>query len=126
MKKKHRPPPRIDKSALAVQVGGEWKHKGSDRDVPKHREWIRIQSCAIYGLNGHICGGRMQACHVRNGTDGGTGQKPHDKWCWPGCATAHAEQHQIGEESFQAKYRVNLKELAAMYWGHSPYRTHDQ
>ena len=118
-----KPPPRIDKTALAVRVGAGWQHRGSERDHPRHRGWIRQHPCAIYGLAGHVCGGRMQSCPLRNGTDGGTAQKPHDKWCWPGCGNAHTEQHQIGERSFQAKYGVNLKALAAMYWARSPFRT---
>lgn len=85
---------------------------------PRHLAWIRTRPCVIAGW--HFCVGRTQAAHIRTGTDGGMGIKPSDKWVVPLCAMAHKEQHTIGEPAFEARYSVDLKELAARYWKLSP------
>ena len=76
----------------------------------EHRAFIRRFACLISNADcrGHL----VQCCHVREGTDGWLGGKPSDYWCWPGCFHHHDEQHRIGEKSFQAKYRVDLKAVA--------------
>lgn len=38
-----------------------------------HLKWVRGHFCAVKGLNGHVCRGRIEAAHVRSGTDGGVG-----------------------------------------------------
>lgn len=64
----------------------------------------------------------IECAHVRNGTDGGTGLKPSDSWCWSACRDHHSEQHQIGETSFEQKYGLNLKDLAMAFFRKSPHR----
>lgn len=46
---------------------------------------------------------------MRSGTDGGTALKPSDLWSVSLCWTHHAEQHQIGERTFEAKHKLDLK-----------------
>ena len=81
---------------------------------PAHLKWVRGHECCIAGRNGHQCQGRIEAMHVRTGTDGGMGVKPSDNWAVPGCSAAHAEQHRIGEIAFERKYEINLKILSAL------------
>lgn len=90
------------------------------REFPSHRAWVRGFTCALFGK--HDCDGRIEACHIRTGNGGGTGIKPHDKWCIPMCSAAHREQHQIGEAAFAAKYKVDLNAIAERLAATSPHR----
>ncbi len=81
-----------------------------------HLKFVRGFACAIFGRLGHECEGKTEAAHVRIGTDGGIGQKPSDKFVIPLCSGAHAEQHRIGEKSFEDKYRFSMLETAATFW----------
>lgn len=60
----------------------------------KHKQWIRGFNCYECG-----CGGRIEAAHVRIGTDGSTSEKPSDYWCVPLCKPDHDRQHD-GERTF--------------------------
>lgn len=46
----------------------------------------------------------VQACHIRLGTDGGTGLKPSDNYVIPMDWRLHADSHRIGERSFFNQY----------------------
>lgn len=87
---------------------------------PQHLRFIKSHECSITGK--HDCEGRVEACHVRTGTDGGTGVKPSDNFTVPLCSKAHAEQHNIGEPSFEHRYGISMKLIAATLWLRSPAR----
>ena len=87
-----------------------------------HLAWVRGFQCVCVDIDPTGCGGKIEAAHVRRGTDGGIGSKPGDNWTYPACGNHHAEQHRIGEQSFEAKYRMRLKEIAARLWRLSPHR----
>lgn len=89
---------------------------------PAHLKWIRGHECAVHGKQGHICEGRIEAAHVRRGTDGGLGVKPSDKYTLPLCSIAHGEQHQIGESAFEKKYGIRMLDIAVKLWLKSPHR----
>lgn len=89
------------------------------RRCAAHLGWIRGRECAFADVGG--CSGRIEAAHVRLGTDGGTGLKPSDVYCWPACSGHHAQQHQIGEPAFAALYRVDLIALSTSYAMASPH-----
>ena len=89
---------------------------------PSHLTWLRGHECAIAGRNGHACEGRIEAAHVRAGTDGGLGVKPSDCWTLPLCTSAHALQHQIGEAEFERRYGIDMKAIASALWARSPHR----
>ena len=89
------------------------------RRCDAHKGWIRKRECAFVDAGG--CSGRIEAAHVRLGTDGGMGIKPSDVYCWPACSHHHGEQHQIGEPAFAAKYGVDLVALATSYAKISPH-----
>lgn len=86
--------------------------------LPAHLKWIRGHECAIAGK--HDCEGRIEAAHVRTGTDGGLGVKPSDWWTIPLCSAAHAEQHRIGEKAFEERYGIKMMRIATALWMRSP------
>jgi len=80
----------------------------------KYRAWIRTQSCVLYPVA--WCGGyegrsRIEPAHVKpfasSGRDAGT--------ICPLCPKHHDEQEGKTRE-FEARYGVNLTDLAAQYW----------
>jgi hypothetical protein len=50
--------------------------------------------------------------------------KPSDKWTISLCRDHHAEQHRIGEVSFERRYRIDLRVLAEQFLRRSPYAKH--
>ncbi len=87
-----------------------------------HLQWVRGHECSIAGKKGHICSRRIQAAHVRTGTDGGMAIKPGDNWSLPMCLEAHDLQHAIGEAAFERKFGISMKLIAAFLWRRSPHR----
>lgn len=79
-----------------------------------HLQFVRGFVCILYGK--HECEGRIEACHIRTGTDGGMGMKPSDCFTFPACEAAHAEQHRIGEAAFERKHGVSLRKEADELW----------
>ena len=86
---------------------------------PQHLAWIRGHECV---LNGLACMGRLEAAHVRTGTDGGTSVKPSDSWTLPLCSYHHLLQHNMGETNFERRYGINMKAIASELWQRSPHR----
>lgn len=79
---------------------------------PDHLAWIRTLPCAVPG-----CIEKSQAAHVRQGTGGGMGMKPDDRWTLPLCgALHHPEQHRIGHRAFDLKYDIDSRGIAASLW----------
>ena len=106
-------PPRIDRAVPGPAA------EPDGRDHPKHRAWIRRQRCLVHGVD---CRGPVHAHHVRGGTDGGTGMKPHDRWCVALCAHHHDQGHRDGWRSFERLYNVNLRSEAMALAKRSPDR----
>lgn len=82
------------------------------RDFPAHRQWIRGHDCAVPG-----CASRyIEAAHfdgpVPKEDMGGKGLKRHDRWCFPLCATHHAEYHRRGWRAFDAKHGISTADIA--------------
>jgi hypothetical protein len=97
------------------------KRASGKKDVgkrsPAHRAWVRGHACCACGSQSAI-----ECAHVRVGTDGGTGIKPSDRWVISLCRECHSRQHQIGEESFEKAWGINLKALAEAFFKASPHR----
>lgn len=87
-----------------------------------HLTWVRGHCCAIQDKAGHTCNGKIEAAHVRTGTDGGMSVKPSDTWTIPLCGEGHREQHLIGEPAFERRYAINMKKIAAELATKSPHR----
>lgn len=84
---------------------------------PAHRAWVRGHACCACGSTAAI-----ECAHVRDGTDGGMGMKPSDRWTVSLCRDCHAEQHRIGEGPFERKHQIVLKALAGEFAAKSPHR----
>ena len=94
------------------------ERRRDERSCPAHRAWVRRHHCSVPG-----CRQRPIECaHVRSGTDGGLSIKPSDLWTVSLCRSHHREQHQIGEQQFQTRYRIDLYDLACEFARRSPYR----
>ena len=109
-----------------VSLPAKIKRNSGKADVGKrssgHRTFVRKHGCCVPGCAATY----IECAHVRNGTDGGTGQKPSDKWCISLCGGPeghHAEQHRIGEPSFAKQYGIDLKALAMAFLAASPHRS---
>jgi hypothetical protein len=89
-----------------------------ERSCPAHRAWVRRHRCSVPGCLSLA----IECAHVRRGTDGGGGLKPSDRWCISLCRVHHAEQHRIGELSFEKRYGLDLLSLAESFARLSPHR----
>ena len=95
------------------------------KDAPQirsagHLRWIRGFECSV---GNSVCKHhQIEAAHVRIGTDGGASLKPGDNWTIPLCAYHHAQQHRVGETSFETAYKIDMKQIAAALWKLSPHR----
>jgi hypothetical protein len=58
---------------------------------------------------------------VRDGTGGGMGLKPSDRWCISLCRDCHARQHRLGEAPFSRHYGIDMKALATEFAKVSPH-----
>jgi hypothetical protein len=83
---------------------------------PAHLSFVRGHECSVSGCKGVP----IEVAHVRVGTDGGTGLKPSDNWTISLCREHHQEQHAIGEPAFEARRRINMKDLAREFAAASP------
>lgn len=92
--------------------------KKTSRTCAAHRAWVRRHRCCVRSCLGQP----IECAHVRSGTDGGLGLKPSDRWTISLCRSHHLEQHEIGETAFEARYELNLRELAGEFSRRSPYR----
>lgn len=109
---------------------------GTDRGGPlrsaSHLKWLRGNCCSVEHLfdPDKKCEGKIEAAHVRTGTDGGMASKPSDFHAIALCERHHREQHQIGEAAFERRYAIDMKKTAASFWEFSPvgkaYRRKDE
>jgi hypothetical protein len=88
------------------------------RSCPPHRAWVRRHRCSVPGCERLP----IECAHVRTGTDGGQGLKPSDRYCLSLCRHHHGEQHRIGERAFEARYSLELLQLAELFAVRSPHR----
>lgn len=84
-----------------------------------HLSFVRSHECIVPGCNRRP----IEVMHVRRGSDAGMGRKPSDFFTVSGCGGVeghHAEQHRIGEQSFEKKHGIDLLALAAEFAAASP------
>lgn len=93
MRKKRKP-------AAVVAARFERVYGGAER-----ADWMTLQPC-ILG-----CPAPSVNAHVKTG---GTSRKADARWIVPACAAHHDEMHH-GQQSFEAKYGVDLEALAHVY-----------
>jgi hypothetical protein len=102
-----RAPPRISRTAP------QHVRKPKDRVRRQHQEFVRQLPCLACGR-----AGPSECAHVRNGTDGGAGLKPSDRFCLPLCGPGgcHNRQHRVGELSFWSDLGIDPLDYCARLW----------
>lgn len=104
--------------ALPPRIKQKRNHTGRWRS-PAHCDFVRSHACVVPGCTRLP----IEVMHVRNGSDAAMGRKPSDWFTVSGCGGVdghHAEQHRIGEASFEAKYGIDLLTLAGEFAAASP------
>jgi len=101
---------------LPARIQKESRAKVS-RTCPPHRAWVRKHHCSVPGSRRLP----VECAHVRIGTSGGTAIKPSDRWCISLCRHHHAEQHRLGQRSFEGRYSLDLVTLAKEFARRSPH-----
>lgn len=90
------------------------KPKRSNRDnrwrSQSHCNFVRSHACCACGTMDHI-----EVAHVRRGSDGGISRKPSDYYTISLCQDCHALQHRIGEQSFEARFGIDMQHLARAF-----------
>jgi len=99
-------PPRIKKAPKAT---GRWRS-------PAHCNYVRDHHCSVPGCMEKP----IEVAHVRRGSDAGMGRKPSDWHTISLCQEHHAEQHRIGEQSFEKRHGIDMADLAEEFCRYSP------
>ena len=95
------------------------------RECSGHLVFVRSHCCSACGAEPGDEANPIEAAHIRNGTDGGTGIKPSDKFTVSLCTDCHATQHRVGEPTFWARAKVDPLQLAAEFARRSrPWQRH--
>lgn len=102
--------------ALPARIDRKSHKQDAGKRSPAHRAWVRGHACSACGSTAAI-----ECAHVRNGTGGGMSMKPSDRWCVSLCHDCHAQQHQMGEQSFERFAGINLKAMAEEFARKSPH-----
>jgi len=100
-------PAKIDRNSHKQDAG---------KRSPGHRAWVRRHACSACGSETSI-----ECAHVRNGTGGGIGIKPSDRWCLSLCTSCHRLQHSIGETEFERINGLNMRVIAEEFARKSPH-----
>ncbi len=80
-----------------------------------HCNFVRSHGCCACAATTAI-----EVAHVRLGSGAGMGQRPHDFRTISLCKEHHAEQHRIGEQSFEKRYNIDMAGLADEFASASP------
>lgn len=86
-------------------------------------KFLRGRRCRIEGLKGHVCRGKVRACHVDYAGGKGVSLKVSDRFAIPMCDGAHAEQTDVlGWPDFEAKYQIDALADSRGFWQAWPSR----
>lgn len=81
-----------------------------------HCTFVRSHECCVPGCTERP----IEVAHIRKGSDAGMGRKPSDWFTISLCRDHHAEQHSVGETSFEVKHGIRMLTLAAEFAAASP------
>ena len=81
-----------------------------------HCTYVRSHECCVPGCTARP----IEVAHVRRGSGAGVGQKPDDWNTISLCRDHHADQHRIGEQSFERRHGIDMRELADKFCEKSP------
>ena len=83
-----------------------------------HCDWVRGHYCSVPGCQLMP----IEVAHVRRGAGGGVSMKPSDAYTLSLCREHHAEQHRIGEQSFEARHGFRMIDKAREFYFASPHK----
>ena len=96
---------------LARRKAPKMNVRQDTRYFPGFLAFVRLHVCSVPGCENQD----IEASHIRKGIPaheaGGVGMKPHDKWTCPKCRCHHQEYHDLGHDTFEAKYGISLVEV---------------
>ena len=102
-------PNRLKRPKLGIQPT-------SHKVWPRHRRWVKSHGCCVPGC----CATTIDFAHFRSAANAGMARKPHDGFGVSLCRAHHIEQHNLGLETFERKYGVDLQALAVEFARRSP------
>lgn len=82
-----------------------------------HRDWVRGHYCSVPGCEQMP----IEVDHVNRASTRGMGQKSSDAFTMSLCKAHHRESHR-GRAPFEARYGINMLDLAKQFYFRSPYR----
>lgn len=80
-----------------------------------HCNFVRSHACSTCGSMAAI-----EVAHVRRGAHAGISQKPDDWNTISLCHECHAQQHRLGEQSFEKLHNIDMRFLANAFAIASP------
>jgi len=83
-----------------------------------HRDFVRSHHCSVPGCQLMP----IEVAHVRRGAGAGMSQKPSDALTISLCREHHAEQHSVGEQTFERRHGLNMWLTAWEFYRSSPHR----
>ena len=101
-------PQRIKKQSDKADAG---------KRSPAHRGWVRGHHCVVPGCQELP----IECAHVRRANNSGMGFKPSDAFTVSLCREHHEESHR-GEQTFEAKHKIDLMAKAREFYAASPHR----
>lgn len=80
-------------------------------------KWLRGRACFLsVHTSGHVCFGKVRACHFDPWGDKGMSSKVSDQAAMPMCDGGHEEQHRKGWQTFQREYEFDGRDVVTAYW----------
>jgi hypothetical protein len=83
-----------------------------------HRDFVRSHHCSVPGCQLMP----IEVAHVRLGSNAGIARKPSDAMTISLCREHHAQQHRVGEETFERGHGISLMKLAEAFYRRSPHK----
>lgn len=106
---------------MRIDTGPRHKNSGNQHEgkrVPEFLQWLRGRQCLVGGS----CAGKIEAAHVDYAGGKGMGMKVPDMFSVPLCGAHHAEQHNAGVKTFEARHSINMLAASKEYWRRWPAR----
>ena len=88
----------------------------AEKSALGYLKWLRGRECVVCCMKGYSSASRIEAAHVDYAGGKGVGTKVADKHAIPMCGVHHAEQHSLGWNTFEGKYRFNAADFARQFW----------
>jgi len=96
--------------------------KSGDVRSHGHLQFVRGFECSASESDSGSCSGKIEAHHIRVGSNAGADRKPGDDKTVPLCSFHHTQFHNMGHHSFERRHKLNLSDIARAIWSASRHR----